>query len=373
MSLLDVQHQPLALRHVQQALLRDRIPHAYIFHGPDGVGKELFARGMAQLLLCPNSVRKKLDAGDAERVGLADVAVGCGTCDDCRTVAAGTHPDLHLIYRQLNREHSDPAVRKRKGLELGVDVVREFLIEKVARTPQRGRAKIFIIREADVLNVEAQNALLKTLEEPPGATYLFLLVSALDELLPTTQSRCQIVRFQALPPEFIKEKLRELRPELSPQHAAWCAAHADGSVGLAVQNADDGLFEVAARLSDVMTRSARGSAAELIKFFTEESKLLGENFSKRDREITDTESGRRGLKTLFRLASEYYAGSIRSTVAKAQPSGTMGHDLLEVDAARIVRIATAERQLDLNANVQLVVETLAHELTPMKERTSGHH
>ncbi len=390
MSLTDTKHQPQAHRQLQRALSRDRIPHAYIFHGPEGVGKETFARGMAQLLLCGNSTTKELSADEAAAIGLSAISVGCGTCDDCRTAIAGTHPDLHMIYRQLNREHSDSAVRKRKGLELGVDVVREFIIDKVARTPQRGRAKVFIIKEADVLNIEAQNALLKTLEEPPGATYLILLVVGLDYLLPTTQSRCQIIRFQTLPDEFVRARLRELRPGLSDPQLKWYSAFSAGSIGEALRAVDDGLFELSARLTDVMNHTQRRGAAELTKFFTEESKLLGERFSKRDPEITDTESARRGLKSLFRLAADHYAASLRASsgasqaigagamakrsaampgvgVAQVQPHRTWGHDspnrgTLTEHAARIERLALAEQQLDLNANVQLIVETLANEL-----------
>ncbi len=378
MSLNDTRHQPQAHRQVQRALSRDRIPHAYIFHGPEGVGKETFARGMAQLLLCGNPITRDLDADDAAAIGLSVMSVGCGACDDCRTVIAGTHPDLHLIYRQLNREHSDSTVRKRKGLELGVDVIREFVIDKVARTPQRGRAKVFIIKEADVLNVEAQNALLKTLEEPPGATYLILLVAGLDYLLPTAQSRCQVVRFQALPSEFVRSRLAELRPGLSGEQLAWYSIHSGGSLGEALQAVDDGLFELSGRLREVMSRSQRRGATELIKFFTEESKSLGERFSKRDPEITDTESARRGLKALFRLAADQYAQVMRNQaagfggdgsdrVAQVEPYPTWGHDSpcrtsLAEYAARIERLARAEQHLDLNANVQLVVETMANEL-----------
>jgi DNA polymerase-3 subunit delta' len=95
------------------------------------------------------------------------------------------------VHRYLIKEHPESDVRKRKGLEISVDVLRHFVIERTALTPIRGRAKVFVIREADSMTTQAQNALLKTLEEPPGPTFIILLVSALDGLLPTTLSRCQ--------------------------------------------------------------------------------------------------------------------------------------------------------------------------------------
>ncbi len=352
MSLADVQHQPHARRLIQRAIRRGRLPHAYIFHGPDGVGKESFARGFAQLVLCAQSVERTSDGVDAKPIG-----DGCGACDDCRMVVAETHPDLHIVYRQLNREHPDADVRKRKGLDLGVDVLRHFVIEKVGLTPMRNRAKVFLLREADTMTAQAQNALLKTLEEPPGRTFLILLAVSLNELLPTTLSRCQVIRFDALPTGFIRDKLFSLRPNLSNAQVLWCAAHADGSLGRAVECADDELFFLHERVVKLLDRPDRFRPVAFVELVTGESKTAGERFRKRDPDITETEATRRGLGVVFRLVSDRFAEFLRHN-ADGSNKNWMPNECI----AAIHRIAEAERQLGLNANVQLVVESLAGDL-----------
>ncbi len=352
MLLSEVRHQGAALRRIQQALSRDRVPHAYLFHGPDGVGKETLARGLAQLLLCERPDEAELAADQAAAVGLPRLRQGCGGCESCRLVAAETHPDFHLVYRQLHRDHPDPEVRKRKGLDLGVDVLRHFVIDKVGLTPLRGRAKVFVLRNADEMNVQAQNALLKTLEEPPGATFIVLLVSAVDRLLPTTLSRCQLVRFDGLPQNFIREKLGELRGGLSADRVEWCARCGEGSLGRALEYADDELFELHQRLAAGLTRRGAQSDAVSAKAWTDEASALGERYRKRDPDITDAEATRRGLTTVFHLAAAWYADRLRTEADAAGPID------VESAAAAINRLAEAERQLDLNANTQLIVETL---------------
>ncbi len=372
MSLFDVKHQEHAQRSIQRALIADRLPHAYVFHGPPGVGKEALAQGLAQVLLCGQPVEKRLDGGEARSVGLDSLRIGCGECDDCRLAAAQTHPDLHIIYRQLNREHPDPVVRSRKGLEIGVDVLRHFVIERIGLTPARGRAKLFIIREADRITAAAQNALLKTLEEPPGVSVLILLVSALDRLLPTTRSRCQVVRFDALPADFVQRKLTELLPDLPPEQVEWYARCADGSLGLALERAADGLYALNQRVLEALAEMPGQRTDHLAKMWTDESKALGEGYRKRDPDITDTEAGRRGFKSIFHLAATWYADLLRcgsgdpAAIVNAALHDRIEHAAQALDAARaadaIYRIVQADRQLDLNANTQLCLETLLDDL-----------
>ncbi|MGD2108797.1 MAG: DNA polymerase III subunit [Phycisphaerae bacterium] len=391
MSLFDVEHQATAQSLLQRAIGSDRVPHGYLFHGPDGVGKEMFARGLAALLLCEDPVETTLEGVKRDRIGVEHARIGCGTCRDCQLVAAGTHPDLHLVYRQLNREHPDPEVRKRKALDIGVDVLRHFVIDRVGLTPNRGRAKVYVIREADRATVQAQNALLKTLEEPPGNTVIILLVTSLDRLLATTLSRCQLVRFDALPTAFVRSKLAALSPQLPDAQITWYADNADGSIGRAHEWADDDLYNVNARMVQRMSGLAESEPAggrrerssgdadddSLAAVWIDEAKSLSDRYKKRDPDITDTEATRRALKSMLQLAANWFADILRagsggeSAIVNSAHAVQVKASASAIDAKcaaqAINRIAQTERQLDLNVNTQLAVETLLNDLARLSQ------
>lgn len=400
MSLADVRHQNTAQGLLARAMKRERIPHAYIFHGPEGVGKEMFALGLAETLLChaPRTA-EPTDVGSSDAC-LDSIQIGCGECEDCRAMAASTHPDLHLIYRQLNRQHRDSAVRARKALDMGIDVVRQFVIEKVGLTPARGRAKVFILRDADRITPSAQNALLKTLEEPPDRTFLILLVETLDRLMPTTLSRCQLVSFNALPTDFVRERLTVIldnKPTATPAtkrgvpksdakstepaqpktssdaELDWCAKASGGSIGSAVALAGDGMFEISDRVVDGLCDLDHALVDEIVAVWLGTSKDLGGVYRKRDPEITDTEANRRGLKSILRVAAMWYDDLLRvgadhdavvNYAHRREQALQMAASLSSDGAASAIgRIASAERHLDLNANTQLCVDSLLIDLT----------
>ena len=155
----------------------------------------------------------------------------CDICEDCHLVEAGTHPDFHVITRPLGHllgskrtqsmslgaeeslnqvkegEKANSKKRPRPMLELSIDVVRDFVIDQAGIFPFRGRARVFIVDEAEKMSRAAQNALLKTLEEPPAQTYLILLTTKLYYFLPTIRSRSHTVRLGGLPKDFIYSKL----------------------------------------------------------------------------------------------------------------------------------------------------------------------
>lgn len=369
--LAEVAYQGHAQRCVQRMLSSGRVPHALLFHGPDGVGKELFARGLAQQLLCPQAVERSLTGETAARAGVERLVCGCDACEDCRAVRGGTHPDLHLVYRQLNREHPDAEVRRKKALDLGVDVLRHFVIDSVALTPQRGRGKVYIVREADRITTAAQNALLKTLEEPPCHTVIMLLATAPDRLMATTLSRCQLVRFDPLPTTFVEERLSAAATHSRAQ-LAWYARMGEGSAGEAVRLAEDQGYELNERLTAGLVRLREPSAPELEKRWSEEAKALGERLRARDGDITDTEAARRGLGLILRLTARWYAdvlhvvaGDDGGVINKARVGELRSwSQCLDAEraAAMLDRLAEAERQLDLNANTTLVIESLLNDL-----------
>jgi DNA polymerase-3 subunit delta' len=382
MSLVEVKHQGHAQGMIQRAMAAGRLPHAYLFHGPDGVGKEMLARRLAQRLLCSQPGKIKVTPSEREAVDLDRLSDGCGRCEDCRAVQAGTHPDLHLIHRHLNRDHPDPVIRKRKGLDISIEVVRYFLIDKAGLTSLRGRAKVFVVREADRITPPAQNALLKTLEEPPPDTYLVLLVESLDRMLPTTVSRCQAVRFDPLPAQFVMDRLGELAPNLPKSQVRWHAGISAGSLGAALEQIEEGLFELNERLIQDLARFLAKDDALTSQGLLDEAKALGALYRKRDPDISDTEAARRAVRTMLKLIACWYADIVRvaggrkedvintssgSVVAKA--AAQIG---AEPAANAVQRIAQAERQLAQNVNTQLLLDALLIDLARLARKETVH-
>ncbi len=266
-GLLDIVGQDTAVARLQRGLSGQRRPHAYLFAGAEGVGRRTTAEALAAALLCS----RPADRSNAGKLpGLpADyqLLTACGACDDCRMMAAGSHPDYHLIYKELAAFHPDPKVRDRVMQDLGIDVIRQFLIVPVGQAPARGRGKVFVVRQAELMSIPAQNALLKTLEEPPPAVTIILLCRNEQMMLPTTLSRCSLVRFGPLPEQFVRQGLTDRR--VDETQAAFWARFADGSIGRATALADGGLYEIKcdmiARLAALPSGGDSDLAEELVK------------------------------------------------------------------------------------------------------------
>jgi len=160
---------------LRAAVRNRRLAHAWLFAGPEGIGKRSVAAALAAWMHC-------IAGGDD----------ACGTCASCRQIAAGSHPDVQLIGVAAGKK------------EIGVDRVRE-LKRFMQLRPILGSTKIAIIDDAPLLTVAAQNALLKTLEEPPDHSLLILVANNPDALLPTVRSRCQRLRFAPLSADVVVE------------------------------------------------------------------------------------------------------------------------------------------------------------------------
>jgi DNA polymerase-3 subunit delta' len=378
----DVQHQDRALSLVRRALASGRTHHAYLFDGPEGVGKELAARALAARLLCAAA-------------NLAPDDDACGACRACRLFAAGNHPDFHLIHRGLHREHPDKAIRAGKGLFLVVDVVRHFLIEPAVNTPNLGRRRVFLVRDAERMNEGAQNALLKTLEEPPGDGCLILVTSSAERLLPTIRSRCQRVPFDLLPPSFIEQHLQTLA-DVEPGAAHTLAALAQGRLGAALHWHRIGLLTALAQVSQALVNGLAGNPETFGKTLLEianelairtvnqsgnfaDEQLDGEGGaeparSKAGSRTIETDQLRAALKLVLSLIAALHRDAliVRSASAplhRALPPGLAAPETLasgaDADqlAERIQAVATAETLLDRNVAPQLTCEHLAVALT----------
>ncbi|MBR0367738.1 MAG: DNA polymerase III subunit delta' [Clostridia bacterium] len=178
-----------------------RIVHALLFVGPRGSGKRTMARLFAQAMLCKGREPRP-----------------CGVCPACKRFLAGSHPDVKTLRPEKKT--------------IGVDDIRD-LIDYLSLKPYEGGRHIAIIEQADSMTPPAQNALLKTLENPDGAAMFFLIAEGDRGLLPTIRSRCQAVRFRDLPVEDCAAVLA--RRGVAPERARMLAGMAQGSVGRALE------------------------------------------------------------------------------------------------------------------------------------------
>jgi DNA polymerase-3 subunit delta' len=192
---MPVHYLPWHTRLLQQVLSdKAHLPHALLIHGPEGIGKAAFGASIAHSLLCESP-----GAGDP-----------CGHCPACAWLAAGTHPDLRVLEPENpdNAEPEEQSTPVKGGAHILIEQVRA-LSDFINISSHRGRAKVIIIRPAELLNVNAANALLKNLEEPPASVF-FILISHRPHFLPATiRSRCRLVPLGCPDADLAIEWLRE--------------------------------------------------------------------------------------------------------------------------------------------------------------------
>jgi DNA polymerase-3 subunit delta' len=320
--LATVLAQPTAVETLTRALERGRVHHAYLFDGPDGVGKERTAFGLAQALVCerrpPNS------------------AQACGECKACARAVprAGDSRPLHPDVVVLERGLYDPATIGRRSPEtqdISIDQVRALVLARAAFPPLEERAKVFIVRRAEELSVSAANALLKTLEEPGARTHFILLSSMSDTLLPTIRSRTQRVRFGLLPDDTIA-RLLEDRGIANGQALARLAG---GSVSAAIALSDP---DATARREAVVSKALEALRAP----------DLGDAF-----ELAE-EAKKADKRELYGQLEAVASALAEEARASAGEEGTRA----DVAARRHALVLTALQNLDANASIQLTVESM---------------
>lgn len=194
------------IEHLKTAISMSKVSHAYIFNGPDKSGKRMLAEAFARALLCETKDREDAD--------------GCGECKSCKQAVAYNHPDI--IYVQ----HEKPNV-------ISVDDIRTQLNNDIVIKPYSSKYKVYIVDEAEKMNPQAQNALLKTIEEPPEYAIILLLTTNADQFLPTILSRCITLHLKTVKEDVMKAYLMQVH-QIPDYQAEVCAAFAQGNVGAAI-------------------------------------------------------------------------------------------------------------------------------------------
>ena len=205
----DVVGHKNIIKYIQNAVTADAVSHAYILNGERGSGKKLLANLFAMSLQCEN----RDEDGDA-----------CGKCRSCRQAAGGNQPDIIRIMHE-------------KPNTIGVGDIRTQVNDDIMIRPYSSKYKIYIIADADMMSVEAQNALLKTIEEPPEYAVIMLLTENAETLLPTIRSRCVMMKLRNIKDQLVKKYLME-QLEVPDYKADVCVAFAQGNMGKAIMLAN---------------------------------------------------------------------------------------------------------------------------------------
>ena len=331
-----------------EGLLRElahRPSHAYLLSGPSGIGKAIIAQGLAHVILCEKAPGPDFccsvaacpvrDPPAATR-GRASVAAAprCACCAGCVQLATGVHPDFNYVARAPNRS------------DVLIEQVRD-LISHLGVKPSRGPRRVALLDDAETLNLPAQNALLKTLEEPPGDTLLFMVSANERALLETIRSRMRPVRFAPLTVDEVVAALIA-RSSLDPDRAKAVARSARGSVRRALDLAQ-GDEPPTRELVDALGRSAEID-------FTGAQALAQEFFATRDQATANFELIARMLEEMLcfkLLRAEFDASDPEAADALARLSGRLESAAI----ARLVEQALeAQAAIAAMANARLQAE-----------------
>ncbi len=233
-KLKDIIGQDLIKKQITESIANDRVSCGYILTGEKGSGKEFIASVFAQMLVCENF------DGDA-----------CGECHSCKQAEAKVHPDIRYVVHE-------------KPNSISVDEVRDQICNDISLKPYQSSRKIYIVGEADKLTAQAQNALLKSLEEAPDYVVIMLLASNITMMLPTVRSRCITWELKPVPENVLKDYLmKEL--EVPDYRADVAIAFAQGNLGKARDMAaSDDFSAMQAAAQSVVKNAREDSIADMI-------------------------------------------------------------------------------------------------------------
>lgn len=319
---------------------RGRLAGTFLFVGDAGVGKRTFAMKLAQALLCQNAP-------------LAERLEACGTCPSCTQVIAGAHPDIDYV--------SKPADKSSLPIELLIGDrehrMREGLVARLSLKPFYGGRKIAIIDDADYLQQESANCLLKTLEEPPPNAVMILIGTNEQRQLPTIRSRARIVRFERLTTEQVAELLLRNGDAAGPEEARIAASLGGGNLESARSMLNEAVREFRGQFLMELFRptlDVPAWAKQVIAFVDDAGK---EGVFKRERLRLIVSMAEQAFTAVLRQSAEddELRGLLRKANALSQLDAETVTDLLE-------RCLDARAQIDANANQATLVECYLDDL-----------
>ncbi|GAB4337168.1 MAG: AAA family ATPase [Calditrichia bacterium] len=356
-----VGHAPIQNR-ILTAIKSNRLPHAYLFYGNEGTGKDAMAIEVAKLINC--------DQGPLHV---------CGNCTNCKKIANLQHPDIRFIFpipssSNVKLEEIGAAIQQKaenpyrryhfpkKNVFIGIDTIRDLKNEAKFKLYE-GRKKVFIISEADEMRPEAANALLKMLEEPPDNVMLILTTSKIHRLLPTIRSRCQLVHFPKLPGDFaLKVLQRYLQPP--PENLPKILRLAQDNIKLAFDFVEQDVLEM------------RNDAVDFLRklVLIEKSRDLQEHINK----ITDSKD-RKAMGLILYFILTWFRDAIQLKMKSSTSAPLFNEDLQNsvnkfviaypntkyIEAVEQVQIARSELEDPRNLNPTLIFTHLAIKLNSL--------
>ncbi|MDD6326833.1 MAG: DNA polymerase III subunit delta' [Eubacteriales bacterium] len=307
--------------HFKSSIEMDKISHAYIIAGEVDSGKKMLAKAFAKTLQCEEGK-----------------STACGNCKSCLQMTTGNHPDVIMVT------HEKPGV-------ISVDEIREQVVDSIAIKPYRSKYKIYIIPDAQMMNTQAQNALLKTIEEPPEYGVILLLTSNIDRLLPTVQSRCLVLNTK---PVRERDMLRYLKDSLglAEDKAYFCLDFAQGNLGKAIKLAkNEEYVQIIDSVVSVLKRIEKMDVEDL------------------EKEVSNIEQFKLSINDYMDLMMMWYrdvlmfkvTGSVDKLLFKNEYNALKGQaGMLSYKAIedKISAIERAKQRLDVNANFDVTMELL---------------